>query len=104
MKKKWLYRAAALVLVLCAIELISFIFFSVFRDRFGLRALFGTDSRIGTRRIDERDDRQSETRCEFHQALGFAVALGRNHSEIAPDIFLRVATALLREDDDAPSA
>ncbi|MEY2543200.1 MAG: hypothetical protein QOE81_661 [Verrucomicrobiota bacterium] len=37
MKKKWLYRAAALVLVLCAIELISFVFFSVFGDRFGLR-------------------------------------------------------------------
>jgi hypothetical protein len=36
-KKKLLHRAVALLLVLCAIELISFIFFSVFRDRFGLR-------------------------------------------------------------------
>ena len=37
LKTKLLYYAVALVLVLCAIELISFIFFSVFRDRFGLR-------------------------------------------------------------------
>lgn len=37
MKKKLLYHAVALLLVLCVIELISFIFFSVFRDRFGLR-------------------------------------------------------------------
>ena len=37
MKKKLLYYAVAVVLVLCAIELISFTFFSVFRDRFGLR-------------------------------------------------------------------
>lgn len=36
MKKKLLHRAVALLLVLCAIELISFIFFSVFRERFGL--------------------------------------------------------------------
>jgi len=36
-KKKLLYYAVAVVLVLCTIELISFIFFSVFRDRFGLR-------------------------------------------------------------------
>ena len=36
-KKKFLYSAVALLLVLCAIELISFTFFSVFRDRFGLR-------------------------------------------------------------------
>ena len=37
MRKRLLHRAVALLLVLCAIELISFIFFSVFRDRFGLR-------------------------------------------------------------------
>jgi hypothetical protein len=37
MKKKLLHRAVALLLVLCAIELISFIFFSVFGERFGLR-------------------------------------------------------------------
>lgn len=37
LKTKLLYHAVALLLVLCAIELISFIFFSVFRDRFGLR-------------------------------------------------------------------
>jgi len=36
-KKKLLYYAVALLLVLCAIELISFTFFTVFRDRFGLR-------------------------------------------------------------------
>jgi lysophospholipase L1-like esterase len=36
-KKKLLHLAVAILLVLCAIELISFIFFSVFRDRFGLR-------------------------------------------------------------------
>jgi len=36
-RKRLLHRAVALLLVLCAIELISFIFFSVFRDRFGLR-------------------------------------------------------------------
>jgi hypothetical protein len=36
-KKKLIYYAVAVVLVLCAIELISFTFFSVFRDRFGLR-------------------------------------------------------------------
>jgi hypothetical protein len=36
-KKKLLHSAVALLLLLCAIELISFIFFSVFRDRLGLR-------------------------------------------------------------------
>jgi hypothetical protein len=36
-KKKLLHHAVALLLVLCVIELMSFIFFSVFRDRFGLR-------------------------------------------------------------------
>ncbi len=37
MKKKLLFPAVAFLIVLCVIELVSFIFFSAFRDRFGLR-------------------------------------------------------------------
>jgi len=36
LKTKLLYPAGALLVVLCAIELICFIFFSIFRERFGL--------------------------------------------------------------------
>src|SRR5438132_14042890 len=37
LKKKLLFPAVAFLIVLCVIELVSFIFFSAFRDRFGLR-------------------------------------------------------------------
>src|SRR4051812_20150947 len=78
-------------------------FEQVAADGLRLAALFGVDSRVGARRVDEREYRQLELLGQLHQAQRLAVALGLGHAEVAQDLFLGVA-ALLMADDHAGRA
>ena len=54
-----------------------------FRDRLRDPALFGRYSRVGARRVDETNDRQSEFRGESHFGACFSVPFGVRASEMA---------------------
>ena len=64
-------------------------------------ALFGSDSGIGARRIDEGNHGQIELFPEPHNPKGLAVALRISTTKIALHVFLGVASLLLRDDDTA---
>jgi hypothetical protein len=49
---------------------------------FGLAAFFRPNAGIGTGRVDQCDDRQIETVCQFHQPNGLAIAFRPGHAEI----------------------
>ena len=55
---------------------------------------------MGTRDVDEGDDRQPEPLGELHRPHRLAVALGVGHAEVAPDVLVRVGALLLADDDD----
>ena len=54
----------------------------VARDRFCLPALLGSDTRIGARCIDKRDDRTTELFRQLHQAERLPVAFGVRHPKV----------------------
>ena len=62
-----------------------------------LAALLGAESGPGARRVDERDHRHVELLGELHQAERLAVALGVRHAEVALQVLLRVAAALVAD-------
>src|SRR5574343_745988 len=66
-------------------------------NRFGLAALLGVDTGVGTRRIDEGHDWDAELLGQLHQAQGLAIALGARHAEVAVDLFLGIATLLVAD-------
>src|SRR5450432_4243023 len=67
-------------------------------DRLRLSALLRAQAGPRARRVDERDDRDLVLLRQLHQPKRLAIALGMRHSEIAPEIFLRVAAALVADD------
>src|SRR5262249_13692366 len=73
-------------------------------DRLRLAALLGADARIGARRIHEREHRRAELLGELHQSQRLAEALRLGHSEIAMELFLRIAALLVPDHDAALAA
>ena len=69
-----------------------------FGDGRALAALFRTDAGLGAGGVDEGDDRDAEFLGVFHEALGFAVALGTGHTEVAAQVFAGIATFLMADD------
>src|SRR5690606_990658 len=72
----------------------------IMANGFGLPTLFGTDARVGARRIDEGKNGQLEFFGQAHQAQGFAIAFRTWHAEIAHGALFGV-TAFLMTDDHA---
>src|SRR5262249_20653964 len=70
-------------------------------DRLGLPALLGAGAGIGTRRVDERDDRLAEFFRELHEPERLAIPLGMRHPEVPRDLLARVASLLVADHDDA---
>ena len=70
-------------------------FIQIFTDSLGLPAFFRADAGIRARRIDKGHDGQAEFLSRFHQAQGFAVALGARHTEVAADFFFSIAPFLM---------
>ena len=63
-----------------------------------LPALLGAEAGPRARRVDERDHRHVELLGELHQAQRLAIALRMRHAEVALEILLRVAAALVADD------
>ena len=69
-------------------------------DHLRLASLFGSDPRIGTRRIDEADQRQPVLFRQPHLAHRLAVALGVGAAEVAGGSFLVGTTFLVTDHQD----
>ena len=65
-----------------------------------LAALLGAESGPRARRVDEREHRHLELLGELHEAERLAVALGVRHAEVAVEVLLGVAAALVADDHD----
>ena len=69
----------------------------VARDRLALPALLGAEPRPRARRVDERDHRDVELLGELHEAQRLSIALRMRHPEVALQVLLRVAAALVAD-------
>jgi len=69
-------------------------------DRFALSLFFSQQTGVGTRGVDEAEDRQPEAIRVLHQSHRLAIAPWGGHAEIAGDVFLGVPTFLVAEQDD----
>ena len=69
-------------------------------DRFGDAALLRLGPGVGTRNVDERDDREAEALGELHDPDRLAIALQVRHPEVAPDVLVGVGPLLLTDDRD----
>jgi hypothetical protein len=69
-------------------------------DGLGLAAFLGAQAGPGTRRVYEGEDGDAELLGQLHEAEGLAVALGVGHAEVAAEVLLGVAAALVADDHD----
>ena len=70
----------------------------------GLAAFLGSDARIGSRRIDKRDDRAFEFLGQLHQPQGFSIAFRIGHAEISFDPLLEALSFFMTDDANGPAA
>ena len=70
-------------------------------DRFRLASFFRAESRIGARRVHERDDGRAEFGGQPHQPHRLAVALGMRHAEVAIQVLLGIPAFLMTDHHDA---
>ena len=68
-----------------------------------MTAFLGSDAGVGSRRIDERDDRAFEFLGQLHQPQGFAIAFGIGHAEISLHPLLEVLSFFMTDDADGPA-
>ena len=69
------------------------------RNDLGLASLFGSNAGIGSRGIDEGDDREFVFFREFHFRHRFAVAFGVRAAEVASGAFFEGAAFLVADDE-----
>ena len=70
------------------------------RDPAALAVLLRGDARVGTRRVDERDDREAVPVGQLHRAHGLPVPLRVGHAEVAVRPLADVPTLLVADDHD----
>ena len=63
-----------------------------------LTALFSPEPRPRARRVDQREHRYLELLRELHEPQRLPIALGMRHPEVAAQVLLRVAAALVPDD------
>ena len=64
-------------------------------DGLGLAALLAVEARVGTRRVDERDDGQAELLGQLHLQHGLAITLGIGAAKAALDALLGGAALVM---------
>src|SRR5260370_15141247 len=61
-------------------------------------SLFSADSRIGPRRIDQRNNRQMKTLSETNESKSLSIPFRMRTAKIAADILFRITAFLVRDD------
>ena len=69
-----------------------------------LPVLLGSNTREGTRRVDERDQREPMAMCQFHHPDALAIPLRVGHPEVASGALVNIAALLMADQGHALAA